>query len=172
MWIRRMRRAMMGRMRGSREFAMMDDGRWPWADGGAGWGFDHCRRVGAPRSGVGAGVDEWLGQWKRAVEEGSGKGQWKRAVEKGSGKGQWKRASHDSGGGRGGQDRSEAGCGDACGYGCCGQGAGLSGGGRAIRCAGFGAADAWVVTLPAAEQAEALAASIGGLSNTNPELAV
>jgi hypothetical protein len=29
-----------------------------------------------------------------------------------------------------------------------------------------------LVTLPAAEQAEALAASIGGLSNTNPELAV
>ncbi len=36
----------------------------------------------------------------------------------------------------------------------------------------FGAADAWVGTLPAAEQAEALAAAIGGLSNTNPELAV
>jgi hypothetical protein len=91
---------MMGRMRGSREFAMMDDGRWPWVDGGAGWGFDHCRRVGGPRSGGGAGVDEWLGQWKRAVEEGSGRGQWKRAVEEGSGRGQWKRAVEE-GSGRG-----------------------------------------------------------------------
>ena len=35
----------------------------------------------------------------------------------------------------------------------------------------FNAAQAWVRTLPADEQAEALASAIGGLSNTNPEQA-